>query len=60
MRSITVSGITVYAGLFFLTDKLGTEARIVAFCLIVIANVFFLVTWFKGLVRGLLLKAAES
>ena len=39
MRSIVVSGITMYSGLFFLTDALGEEAKIIFFLIIVIANV---------------------
>ena len=59
MRSIVVSGITMYSGLFFLTDALGEEAKIIFFLIIVIANVQFLVIWIQGLVRGILLKVAR-
>lgn len=45
IRSILVSACTIYCGLYFLTDDLGEESKIILFVIIVVTNVYFLYYW---------------
>jgi len=60
MRSIIVSGITIYSGLFFLSNGLGEIAKVIFFFIIVVANVQFLIVFLQGLTRGFLIKFATA
>ena len=45
LRSIVVSAITIYSGLFFLTGDLTNEIKMVLFVTMVITNILFLSYW---------------
>ena len=45
VRSIVVSAITIYSGLFFLTGDLTNEIKMILFVTMVITNVLFLSYW---------------
>ncbi|CAG9309797.1 unnamed protein product [Blepharisma stoltei] len=45
LRSILVSSITIYCGLYFLTESLSSEAKLFFFWIIVLANIYFLYYW---------------
>jgi len=45
IRSIAVSAITIYAGMFFLTGDLSESGKILLFVFMVLANVIFLFFW---------------
>ena len=44
-RSIFVATITIYCGLFYLTEALDEYTKIILFVVIVCANVYFLLYW---------------
>mmetsp|Transcript_28609 Transcript_28609/g.32703 ORF Transcript_28609/g.32703 Transcript_28609/m.32703 type:complete len:276 (-) Transcript_28609:241-1068(-) len=46
-RSLIVSAITIYCGLYYLTDGVGVATRIILFTLILCANIYFIVHWFN-------------
>ncbi|CAG9323996.1 unnamed protein product [Blepharisma stoltei] len=48
-KSILVSGLTIYSGLYYLTDDLIYPARILLFIIIVSANLFFLAHWISSM-----------
>ena len=45
VRSILVSAVTIYCGLYFLTGTLGNNTKLIFFFIIVIANAYFLLYW---------------
>lgn len=45
IRSIAVSAVTIYAGMFFLTGDLSEGAKILLFVLMVLANTTFFIYW---------------
>ena len=45
IRSIIVSAVTIYAGLFFMTDDLNEYWKMLLFILMIISNVSFLYYW---------------
>lgn len=45
IRSIVVSGATIYSGMFFLTGDLTVEGKIVLFSVMVLTNIVFMVYW---------------
>ncbi|OMJ89221.1 hypothetical protein SteCoe_8700 [Stentor coeruleus] len=45
LKSILVSAVTIYAGLFFLTDYIDSAGKIILFCLMIITNFVFLIYW---------------
>lgn len=45
LKSITVSAVTIYSGLFFLTGDLNNSTKILLFVLMVISNVIFITYW---------------
>jgi hypothetical protein len=60
VRSIIVAGITIYCGLYFLTNELSDGVKICLFVLILASNVYFIVTWLFGISRTLLEKIAKQ
>ncbi|CAG9323995.1 unnamed protein product [Blepharisma stoltei] len=48
-KSILVSGLTIYSGLYYLTDDLAYSARVFLFIIIVSANLFFLAHWISSM-----------
>ena len=44
-KSIIVSGVTIYCGLYFMTNILNSDAKIVLFCIIVLVNAVFVFYW---------------
>ena len=59
LRSIIVSGVTIYSGLYYLTDDLNTFTKIFFFALICLANAYFLFFWVFGLVAAGIDKVAR-
>ena len=51
-RSILVSAVTLYCGLFYMTEQLGYASQMALFVAIVMVNLYFLVTWFTHLCRA--------
>mmetsp|Transcript_19392 Transcript_19392/g.3162 ORF Transcript_19392/g.3162 Transcript_19392/m.3162 type:complete len:105 (+) Transcript_19392:7018-7332(+) len=45
VRSILVSAITIYCGIYFLVGGLDENSKLALFCIILIANVYFLYYW---------------
>ena len=45
MKSIIVSSVTIYAGMFFLTDSLNDDMKLTLFVLMVLSNITFLTYW---------------
>jgi len=44
-RSILVATVTIYCGLFYLTEDLDETTKIILFATIIIANFYFLLYW---------------
>jgi len=59
-RSIVVAGVTIYCGLYFLTNDLSEQVKICLFVLILSANVYFIVSWIFGISNTFLVKIAKS
>jgi len=59
LLSILTSGITIYSGLFFLTNDLTNTAGLVFFALIVLSNVIFLTYWAFGISQAYMEKIAK-
>jgi len=59
-KSIICSTITIYCGLFFLTDSLSNTGKLGFFSVIVIVNVYFLATWIFGICHSFVDKAART
>ena len=45
IMSITVTAVTIYSGIFFLTNDLSEQAKIIIFCLMALSNLGFLSFW---------------
>jgi predicted outer membrane repeat protein len=48
LRSILVSSVTIYSGLYFLANQIGEGWKLVLFCVILVVNVYFLLSWLKA------------
>jgi hypothetical protein len=59
-RAIVVAGITIYCGLYFLTNDLSENVKIVLFVLILVSNIYFLVSWVFGISSTFLEKLAKK
>ena len=60
LRSITVSGITIYSGLYYLTDDIDHFVKILFFAIILGANLYFLFYWIFGLFAAGIDKIART
>ena len=49
VRSILVSTVTIYCGLYYLTGDLDYVSRVIFFIIIVVANIYFLYIWITGM-----------
>ena len=58
--SILTSATTIYCGLLYLTNDVGTEMKIVLFILILISNATFIFTWLFGLFEAYALLLSEK
>ena len=47
IKSILVSAITIYSGLYYSTGQLGFSVNILLFVIIVLANAYFLMSWLR-------------
>lgn len=47
VKSILVSAITIYCGLFYLTGSLDDTSKFILFVVMLLANILFLMTWLK-------------
>ena len=45
IKSILVSAVTIYAGLYYDTRSMSTVVNMLLFVLIIVANAYFLITW---------------
>ena len=45
LRSIIVSAVTIYSGLFFLTGDLGNDSQLLMFVVMLLSNVVFISYW---------------
>jgi hypothetical protein len=45
IRAIIVATVTIYCGLYYLTDDLDEPSKILLFVCMVVANVYFLIYW---------------
>ena len=45
IRSILVATITIYCGLYYLTEDLNTISKIILFIVMIFANLYFLIYW---------------
>jgi len=45
LRAVLVGTLTIYCGLFFLTSGIDASTKMALFCIILLANVYFLVYW---------------
>jgi len=59
-KSIICSSITIYCGLYFLTDALDNSGKLGFFFIILIANIYFLTTWIVGICHSFLDKGART
>jgi hypothetical protein len=48
LRSLLVASVTIYCGLFFITNRIGMIAEVLMFVLMVIVNLAFLGTWLQS------------
>ncbi|CAG9320353.1 unnamed protein product [Blepharisma stoltei] len=48
-KSILVSGITIYCGLYYLTEELAYSSRVILFVIIVSINLFFMAQWMSSM-----------
>jgi len=55
-RAIIVAGITIYSGLYFLTNDLGEGTKIFLFLVIVLSNAYFITLWTFGISKSLIVK----
>ena len=46
MEAIFTSAITIYCGMFYLTESIGNEFKTILFLVIVLGNVYFMFYWF--------------
>lgn len=47
VKSILVSAVTIYAGLYYATSRLNPTTNIVLFVIMILANVYFLFSWIR-------------
>ena len=59
LRSIIVSGVTIYSGLYYLTEDLSLWTQLLFFALICAANAYFLGYWVFGLAAAGIDKVAR-
>ena len=59
LRSIIVSGVTIYSGLYYLTEDLNLWTQLLFFALICGANAYFLGYWVFGLAAAAIDKVAR-
>lgn len=59
-RSIITSGITIYCGLYFMTDTLDEWGKLAFFAMIVFANTYFLSYWIYRMTEAMLVKFAKK
>eukprot|EP00359_Climacostomum_virens_P000523 CAMPEP_0204898508 /NCGR_PEP_ID=MMETSP1397-20131031/1335_1 /ASSEMBLY_ACC=CAM_ASM_000891 /TAXON_ID=49980 /ORGANISM="Climacostomum Climacostomum virens, Strain Stock W-24" /LENGTH=1022 /DNA_ID=CAMNT_0052066371 /DNA_START=57 /DNA_END=3125 /DNA_ORIENTATION=- len=59
-RAIVVAGITIYSGLYFLTNDIGEETKILLFLVILLSNLYFILLWIFGISKTLLEKLAAK
>ena len=52
VRSILVSAVTVFCGLYYLTGDLDYDSKVIFFVIIVVVNVYFLYIWVTGMFRN--------
>ena len=45
IRAIIVATVTIYSGLYYLTNDLSNSSKIVLFIVMVVANLYFLIYW---------------
>ena len=60
LRAIMVADVTIYCGLYYLTDSLSSAASWFFFLAIVIVNALFLLYWVKAMIRYILLVLATN
>ncbi len=69
IRAILVAFVTIYCGMYYLTDELNAESKIILFIVMVIANLYFLIylvsqngrCWYEYCTgKGILLKKNNS
>jgi hypothetical protein len=60
IKAILVAGVTIYSGLFFLTDDLSEPAKVALFGLILTSNIYFFSSWLFGISKTLLEKLAKK
>jgi len=58
-KSIICSALTIYCGLYFLTDSLNNTGKLGFFFVILIANLYFLATWIIGICHSFIEKGAR-
>lgn len=59
LMSIVTSGITIYSGLYFLSNSLTNSAGLVFFALILASNCVFLAYWLYGISQAFMEKLAK-
>jgi hypothetical protein len=58
--ALLTSGVTIYAGLYYLSNDIESEtARMALFAIIVLANTVFIVYWAIGMFMSLSIKLAK-
>lgn len=55
IRGILVAFVSIYFGMFFITKRIGWEAKILMVVLIVLVNFLFLLSWFQSASKTLLI-----
>lgn len=59
-KSIICSSVTIYCGLYFLTDSLSNNGKLGFFIVILLVNLYFLSTWMIGICHSFVEKAART
>lgn len=54
--SVLCSGVTIYAGLYYLVDSMSEWAKVVLFSIIVLVNIVFTGFWVTGFMQSQLIK----
>ena len=60
VKAIFTAGVTIYAGLYFLTENLDEEVELVLFCIMVLSNTIFITYWIYKMSEVLLLKLLKK
>ena len=60
VRSILVSAVTIYCGLFFLTNDLDTDTSLSFSFLIIIVNSYFLVYWCRKMFGAMMMQMVQK